>query len=1170
VDGAKRRRVDMQRRRPTPDYTDPDDPDALNEYHRQYVFEGYMQEMNMVDHHVTNFDDLTGGWLKDIVMKYGNIDTEFKESHHSTRVSNYRFTAPSITPRDAHRFNSSYFGTITVDIEELHICKYQGDNGTLKPSGDLTFPWIRTQQTHHNTKLCDFPMMVRGDHNSQFPEWGGSFITSGKRRYIPLVKTLMTNFPFRFVDKLFYTAHVRSVHLDKQHRSTSSLNVQIRRFPGIRSIAFNNVHVILPYLKPPVPMMVLVMALGELSTKEFMQEVTNNVAWDVRACRKYLIMFENDHHGCNTQADALGFISKLYKRTDVMSDREQASRVNSLRNEVLPHLKDMASPCKSMYLAYLFRTVVLLREGVLKPTNRDSFVFTMITDAATSLAFLFRVLYIKFIEQCGKILRRGINQKGSVTIANVYNEGRLTKKIRSALATGQWSTKRVGVSHQLNSTNNNSILSQLRRVSSSYLNNDGKHIEPRMLKADSYGYTCAAETPDGESCGLVSSLACTSRVTRGSDPNVVMEILVHQFRKHGFMVDDDDKVQDDGVRYRIFDPFGRPAGFVTDPDKAVRTMVLLRRSMSFDHFVSYYRCKDTRELRVLCLIGRFVRPLIVLENVHKVADIMRGFRRGGASSLVGEMMIHGVVEYVSAAEETDIRVALSMKRADNCSHMELGDVSFVGIVAALAPFFRHNQGPRLVYWVGMTKQAIWHSRMPDIGSITKHHLWYGHKPLVATRTSHTLGMDQTAIGTNVLIAIYAHPYCQEDAVVVNKAVCDRGFAVSSVTHIQDTTIFRKRARSRKHDDQVRHSVVDEQFHQLKPENTLGLRIGSRHAIRRDGLCRPGDKLKATDICISKSAPLKRVSDRAKAIMPEEMRSTNHQQKRFDKSIHAVEDGRVSSVFHAQKPTGDIVKIETTSMRIPELGDKLSSEHSQKCVIGRVLPNEDMVFIASSGVPISILVNPEGFPSRMTVGMLISMLFGNAVLASGDLGVGIDDQLFDIPIHKRKKVIEQILLRNGCTPSCRVQLQCGITGAVINTTTYAGFISYSKLNHMVASKSYARSTGSINMINRQATLGRSNGGGIRFGNMESECVVSHAGAEMMRERMLTVADEFKVYICNDCGNLADGNNDVAMYLCRFCQTSNGVRSVSMPYTTKFMTQSLIACGIKPIIGLMDVG
>ena len=1143
------------RRVKTPKYGDEEEA-------RHIVFESVMHDMNIVDHHVTNFNDLCSTWLKEIVLKHGNISTEFKDSYHTTELQNYKFTHPSITPRDAHRFNTSYFATITVDIKEVHVCKYQNATKTLLASSNPDYPYIRTNQTHIDTKLCEFPMMVQGDCNSQFPEWGGRFITSGKTRYIPLLKSLMNNYPFRFDEKLAYTVHIRSLHLDKKHRSTSSMNVQIKKHPGIRSIVFNSVFVMLPYLKLPVPMTILIMALGDISIDEFIEEVTESGEWKKDEYNKYIIMLQNDHHGCNSRETALGFISKLYKRTDVMSEQEQTSRINTLYSVVLPHLNSRPARIKSLYLAYLFRMVVRFKEGAISATNRDSFVFTRITDAASSLALLFRMLYLKFIEQCGKILRRGINQKGVTTVGNVYNDARLTKKLRSALATGQWSSKRVGVSHQLNTTNNNSILSQLRRVSSSYLNNDGKHIEPRMLKADSYGYTCAAETPDGEHCGLVSSLASTCRITRGADHVVVMDILVHKYKKVGIL-------QTSRVKnsYELFDPDGKPTGFVTDIDAAVREFVLLRRSMTFDHFATYYRDDEMKELRIHCCIGRMVRPLIVLENVHKVVDIIKWFKRGGKSSLIGELMIHGCIEYVSSAEEKSIRVALSPTRMEGCTHLELSDVSFVGIVAALAPFFRHNQGPRLVYWVGMTKQAIWHSKMPDLGSITKHRLWYGHKPLVATRMSHILNMDQSAIGTNVLIAIYPHPYCQEDAVVVNKGLIDRGFGISEINHVQESNISRKRARS-KPDDTLRgaNSLVDEQFHRVNPKQTLRMRIGSRHAIRRDGLSRPGDKVNKGDIIISKTAPMKRFSETAKAIMPEEIRSVEHQQKRYDKSVQAIEKSRVSAVFHAQKPTGDIVKVQTTSVRVPEEADKFSPEHSQKCVFGKIIPIVDMPVVMRTGTAVGMLINPEGFPSRMTVGMLAAMLFGNAVVATGDLGVGIDDQLFDIPLPTRLKVIQRILVANGCPASGRERLLDGTTGEMIRETVFCGFISYSKLNHMVSSKSYARSTGAINMINRQATLGRSLGGGIRFGNMESECVVSHAGSEMMRERMLTVADEFKMYMCKDCGHAADGNKAVGMFFCRFCQTTSGVRTVKIPYTTKLMSQSLLSCGIKPVVTL----
>lgn len=207
------------------------------------------------------------------------------------------------------------------------------------------------------------------------------------------------------------------------------------------------------------------------------------------------------------------------------------------------------------------------------------------------------------------------------------------------------------------------------------------------------------------------------------------------------------------------------------------------------------------------------------------------------------------------------------------------------------------------------------------------------------------------------------------------------------------------------------------------------------------------------------------------------------------------------------------------------------------------------------------MSPLGFPSRMTMGKILEILLGKAVCVTGDVLYGIDEQFFDEPAEIQIDRVKEILRNNGYTDSGKEIFIDGLTGKMVSVPVMCGVVSYVKLNHMVSRKTHARSTGPVHIMTRQPNEGRRQNGGLRFGPMETECTIAHSAAETLRERTLTVADEFKVYVCSKCGFIADGNVAINLFFCRFCRTGKDVKTVIMPFTTKLMTQELNATGIK---------
>lgn len=1123
---------------------------------RDSVSKCLLQEVHLSEHHIRNYDICIRKWLKDIIIENGKICIKLDQNMYILNLCNYKFFTGDITPSDAHKFNLSYTGDILVDIEGVVYSKKQ----TSQKSDHDVYKYFLKNIDVKNVLLCKFPIMLYSEacvfsrcDDMNFltsPEYGGSFIVKGKRRYIPLLRSICHNYPLRLLrhNKNTFLVQIRSEHWDRKHRSTSTLELLLNEDKSTRSIIFNDVNVKIPFLIPPVPISIVILSLG-WSLENFlnMVKIMNTKFYDDSVFKKYFICFKNRTYNCKTENDAIVYISNLYKNQSCLSTK------NIIRNEILPHLnkEDIGETNynKGVYLAYVFGLLILFKEKKISQTDRDSKQHCRIIDPGTSLAFLFRILFLKHMKQCVKNLKRAVGLEQFFDFEKIFNHQRLTQRIISALATGTWSQKKKGVSHPMITTNDQAIISQLRRISSSNLNNDGKHWKPRMLHPTSYGYECSAETPEGEACGLVTSLATFCRITHSSDAHILMEIVNKQMSQYvSHDIKDVSK-----VHYKLFDPCGRFVGWCVKHEQFCNKFKNLRRSLDIDPFCGISIDHEINEIRIQCEKGRLIRPLLVVENLHKIKDV--------ECISITKLLSTGSLEYVSPCEELSLKVASSLKNTVGCTHVEVSDNSFVGVIASLSPFFRHNQGPRLVYWIGMCKQAICSSIKNDIGSATTHNLWYGQKPIAVTKTSKHLDMDQIPECVNTIVIFHPHPANQEDAIVMNRASVDRGMFVSDSvrTYLSENQIG------------FANNYKSECFEKPNQKTVLGIKIANYEKLQENGIPMTRTWLESGDVVIGKTITTKKISNLPSTNTTTLLRNIDKQNKRRDNSILLRDDesGQVQYSQILTRGKSEIAKVRVRTTRRPEVGDKFSSRHSQKGTIGRLVDPEDLPFCAATGMIPDIVMSPLGITSRMTMGKVIEIIFGKTAALSGNLLHAYDDQDFQKPIDEKIELVSDILKKAGFASSGKEVFIDGISGRMINTPIMSGIVSYSKLNHMVSRKAHARSTGSVHRLTRQPIEGRRQGGGLRFGPMEAECVIAHSASETLKERYSASTDEFQCFVCSTCGHMANGNETIGYYFCSCCKTGKNIRRVLVGHSNKLLIQELSAIGVKVQMSLKDL-
>jgi len=195
----------------------------------------------------------------------------------------------------------------------------------------------------------------------------------------------------------------------------------------------------------------------------------------------------------------------------------------------------------------------------------------------------------------------------------------------------------------------------------------------------------------------------------------------------------------------------------------------------------------------------------------------------------------------------------------------------------------------------------------------------------------------------------------------------------------------------------------------------------------------------------------------------------------------------------------MVKVYVAAKRVISVGDKMAGRHGNKGVIAKILPKEDMPFLAD-GTPVQIMLNPLGVPSRMNVGQILETHLG---WAGKMLGFQAVTPVFD---GASEEEINAVLADAGLPKHGKAQLFDGRTGEALEQETTVGYIYMLKLHHLVDDKVHARSTGPYSLITQQPLGGKARFGGQRFGEMEVWALEAYGAAYILQELLTVKSDD----------------------------------------------------------------
>lgn len=341
------------------------------------------------------------------------------------------------------------------------------------------------------------------------------------------------------------------------------------------------------------------------------------------------------------------------------------------------------------------------------------------------------------------------------------------------------------------------------------------------------------------------------------------------------------------------------------------------------------------------------------------------------------------------------------------------------------------------------------------------------------------------------IACYSG-YNQEDSVIMNQSSIDRGLFRS--------LFFRSYTDCEK---RVGMNTL-EKFEKPFRNETLRLKHGTYDKLDDDGIVAPGVRVSGEDIIIGKTTPLSTETQELG------QRTTQHTHRDASTPLRSTESGIVDSVVLTTNADGmKYVKVRVRTTKVPQIGDKFASRHGQKGTIGVTYRQEDMPF-SREGLTPDIIINPHAIPSRMTIAHLIECLLSKVATLKGLEG---DATPFtDVTVDS----VSALLRAEGYHSRGFEIMYNGHTGKKLRAQVFFGPTYYQRLRHMVDDKIHARARGPVQIMTRQPVEGRARDGGLRFGEMERDCMIAHGAASFLKERLFEVSDAFRVHLCEICG------------------------------------------------------
>ncbi|KAI7805723.1 DNA-directed RNA polymerase I subunit RPA2 [Triplophysa rosa] len=1091
---------------------------------------------HLVKAHIESFDQAVTDGLCRVVGAIPPLEFTFKEERISMSYVEAVMHTPSVSkggiskdlrvfPAECRGRRCTYRGKLVADVS----WSINGvPKGIIKQSLGQVPVMVKS-------KLCNLYSLSPKElieHHEEAEEMGGYFIVNGIEKVIRLLIMPRRNYPITLCRPKFksrgqgYTQYGISMHCVKEEHTAINMNLHY----------LDNGTVMLNFIYRKelffIPLGFALKALVDFSDFQIYQELIKGREENsfFQSCVSQMLRMVMDE-GCTTKEKVLNYLGERFRvKLNLPEWYTHKQCANFLLDECLCiHLKTDVE--KFYTLCLMTRKLFSFAKQECMEENPDSLMCQeVLTPGQLYLMFLKEkmeawLMSVKLV--LDKRAQKLVGLSAENLLKAFTKASDLTKPFEYILATGNLQSKTglgmlqdTGLCVVADKLNFVRYVSHFRCVHRGAAFAKMRTTSVRKLLPESWGFVCPVHTPDGEPCGLMNHLTASCEIVAPLYPTTTLPALLCSL---GMTPADGTPGQPYSDCYPVILD-GAMIGWV-EREMASSVAESLRRfkvlgEKKVPPWTEIVLVPQTGKASLYPSLHLFTTPCRMVRPVRNLAL--------------------GKQELIGTFEQVYLNVGIFESEIEEgvTTHQELFPHSMLSVVAALIPFPDHNQSPRNMYQCQMSKQTMGfplHSYQ-DRSDNKLYRLQTPQSPLVRPVMYDHYNMDNYPIGTNAIVAVISYTgYDMEDAMIVNKSSWERGFAHGSVYKTELVDLSEKF----RGEDSVVFGVTP---NDPKVMNQLDA----------DGMPFIGSVLKYGDpfyCCVNLN--------------------TNKSHVTFYKSQEdcVVDNIKVCSNDNG---TGRFKRVCITYRipRNPTIGDKFASRHGQKGILSRLWPTEDMPF-SESGMTPDILFNPHGFPSRMTIGMLIESMAGK----SGALH-GLCHDATPFTFSEENSALEhfgEMLKAAGYNYYGTERLYSGQSGLELEADIFIGVVYYQRLRHMVSDKFQVRTTGARDKVTNQPLGGRNVQGGIRFGEMERDALLAHGSSFLLHDRLFNCSDRSVAQVCVDCGSLLSPLLEKpppewsAMRLrktvCLLCDKSDSIETVSVPYVFRYFVAELAAMNIK---------
>jgi DNA-directed RNA polymerase II subunit RPB2 len=1093
-------------------------------------------------------------------------------------------------PNDARLRNMTYGVTIHYDVE-VDFVYYDGDE---KKEHSILLPKIY---------LGRFPIMLHSDlcilntlnKDVRFNmgecrnDYGGYFIIDGMEKVIISQEKFADNLLYirkNKADNVYsFSAEIRSVSEDtsKPIRTTA-----VKIVAPSPSLTNNQIVVAVPNVKKPVPLFILMRALGVVSDKDIIKtclltdlddEIENNK-------NPYIDLFipsVHDAYKFFNQQNALEFIAELTKRGTV------SSVIEILSDYFLPHVGELNFLDKAYFLGYMVNRLLKVYTKEEKPTDRDNFRFKRVELSGTLLYDLFREYYL--IQK--KDITRKIDEEYYYHKGEYKEDDTLSRKEKSQIKSkdkskekkednkyknnfigliesnfkiffkdrlleqgfkkafkGNWGseahTKRIGAVQDLNRLSWNTFISHLRKINLP-LDSSAKVVGPRLLNSSQWGFIDPIDTPDGGNIGLHKHMSISTYITSGSSGYPIVKWLRINTPMRNILECSAEQL---GSSSKIF-VNGSWVGVIDTPIELVNLLKLYRRNGIVPVYTSISFNYQKNEVNIYTDSGRLSRPIYYVENkklsydrreIHNLLDngkitweqIISGFMPKNDENF--KTKNNKIYDLSSLYKDIGSDKGLILEKLQHFKSMvdyvDTSEEESLLIATSTQDLQKNNWytnmeiDPSLILGV-MGNMVIY----PENNPLPRNAFSCGQSKQAVSvyHSNYQMRIDKMGVilnyGQTPLIKSRYLEYVNNE---------EQPYGVNAIVAIMSYTGYNVEDAILINEGAIQRGIFRTTYYssyQDREESSkiTGMTNSKFASIEKNNVT---GKKKGYDYSFLDDHGLVKENTELndKIIVIGKINSSLTTKDVWTDDSVKPKKGQLGYVDKSFITLGEegfnVAKVRVREERLPAIGDKMASRAGQKGTLGLIIPEDDMPF-TEDGIRPDLIINPHALPSRMTIGQIIESLFGKVCTSYGAFG---DCTAFQVK-GPNYSTYAPLLVKAGFNSSGNQILYNGMTGEQLGADIYIGPTYYMRLKHMVKDKINYRARGPNTVLTRQPVQGRANDGGLRIGEMERDGVLAHGMSYFLNESFMVRGEskEYYIAICNKSGSIAIYNEAKNLFL-----------------------------------------